>query len=162
VVLFWVRVDKCVAAWPEKLTRPVPGFGAASSSRGRNASAWVAQVAGVGANRRVTSRSSGRKQLRFPLALNRPCDLDVDIVERKVIHAAPMMSPHSRRQRLHSNFLTFGNDGTERLHLDEPVTEFDDGVSVLRRHAANGDVRPPKLPNSTRVDHSLLASSGVI
>src|SRR5262249_15457883 len=86
-----------------------------------------------------------------PLFGTRRADLDVDVVEVRVIQAATVTTAPSRGERRHLDRLTFRNDCAERLHLDEAIAEILDGGREFSRDVVNAQIGSTELPHPTRV-----------
>src|SRR5262249_18318206 len=80
------------------------------------------------------------------------CNLDVYVVELRVVQISHVVTAQALRQRLHADFLTFFNDPAERLQIDKPLEELDHRLPETFWNAMHGKVWASELPHPTRVE----------
>ena len=75
----------------------------------------------------------------------------MNVVEIGIVHVALMRAGHAGRERAHFDLLSFRDDPAEGLKLDEAVEEIDYPVSQIGAYSMSAEVRPAKLPHTSRV-----------
>lgn len=91
-----------------------------------------------------------------------PLDLHVNVVEIRIVHVALVRAGHAGRKRTHFDLLSFRDDPTECLKLNEGVEEIDCPVSQISAYSMSAEVRPTELPHTSRVEpfHAVLIFRG--